>query len=325
MKIKAIPANDNYIKKKYLFNQECHRYIQRIIIKFFERRIGIWPCGFDSDDELFCNQRYGDWPIKIDSKPSRNPWEEPEWMLLSYKKIVSASSEAKPASNSVDENVKNWWKAKSNDREWLKIDLQKLYVVNSIQINFADDIEIDCFPDGVDVFAGLHESKRYIDDRIYFTRWLLEGSIDDKNWFVIADKSNADTDLPHDFIVIENGKRLRYLKLTIIELPYGQNPCISGLRVFGKDENGEMPSKAENVKIIRTDPLSMDVEWTCKNSTGFEILWGNSPDKLYHNYRVFGKNKQEIRALVAGAHYFVRIDSFNESGITHGDVIEVKD
>ena len=28
----------------------------------FERRVGIWPSGFDKDGELFCNQRYGDWP-----------------------------------------------------------------------------------------------------------------------------------------------------------------------------------------------------------------------------------------------------------------------
>ena len=26
----------------------------------FERRVGISPCGLDTDGELFCNQRYGD-------------------------------------------------------------------------------------------------------------------------------------------------------------------------------------------------------------------------------------------------------------------------
>lgn len=31
----------------------------------FERRIGIWPAGFDKDGELFCNQRYGDWPQAV--------------------------------------------------------------------------------------------------------------------------------------------------------------------------------------------------------------------------------------------------------------------
>lgn len=144
--------------------------MQISINHIFERRIGIWPCGFDHDDELFCNQRYGDWPIKIDSKSAKDPWEEPEWMLLSYKKTVTASSEEKPAINAVDESIKTWWKAKSNDHEWLKIDLEKIYVVNSIQLNFADEIVVKGFPDGAVVFDEMAGRRRYIDDRIFYTR-----------------------------------------------------------------------------------------------------------------------------------------------------------
>ncbi len=59
--------------------------------------------------------------------------------------------------------------------------------------------------------------------------------------FVLADKSDAETNLPHDFIVKEEGVQIRYLKLTVFEVPYNQNPCISGLRVFGLG-NGEKPS-----------------------------------------------------------------------------------
>ena len=80
-----------------------------------------------------------------------------------------------------------------------------------------------------------------------------------------------------------------------------------------------------NVKAVKYEPLSMKFEWRCEDAVGFEVLWGCAPDELYHNYRVFGKNEQEIRALVAGSHYYVRIDAFNESGITHGEVVEVKD
>lgn len=303
-----------------------HTSTMRISINHdMERRVGIWPCGFDQDDELFCNQRYGDWPIKVESNKNRNIWEEPEWMLLSYQKVATASSEEKSATNSVDENVRTWWKAKSPTNEWLKIDLQKVLTVNAIQVNFADDVDKPVLPEGAVLFSDFPNHGRYLDDRTFYTRWILEGSLDDKEWFVISDKSKAQTNLPHDLVVIEEGTKMRYVKLTVFELPYGQNACVSGLRVFGKDENGQKPPKVENLKVLRTDPLSMNVEWSCKNATGFEVLWGNSPDKLYHEYRVFGKNKQEIRALVAGAHYYVRVDSFNESGITHGDVVEVKD
>ncbi len=52
---------------------------------------------------------------------------------------------------------------------------------------------------------------------------------------VLEDKSGAVTDLPHDFIVKEQGIKVRYIKLTIYEVPYQQKPCISGLRVFGTE------------------------------------------------------------------------------------------
>ena len=57
----------------------------------FERRIGIWPAGFDADGELFCNQRYGDWPQSVTGE-RKDPWAAPEWMLLSYGKTATASS-----------------------------------------------------------------------------------------------------------------------------------------------------------------------------------------------------------------------------------------
>ncbi len=47
----------------------------------FERRVGIWPAGFDADGELFCNQRYGDWPMKVEDG-KMDPWKNPQWYLL---------------------------------------------------------------------------------------------------------------------------------------------------------------------------------------------------------------------------------------------------
>lgn len=283
----------------------------------FKRRIGIWPCGFDHNGELFCNQRYGDWPIKIPSKSSKDPWEEPEWMLLSYGKTVTASTEKKWQAQK---------KSTSADHQWLKIDLKKIITVNSIQVNLADEIEDVKIPENLSLFSTIEKyGARYIDDRTFPTRWLLEGNIDDENWFLIKDKSKSETSLAHDFVVIEEGRKIMFVKLTVFEMPYGQSACVSGLRIFGKDEEGELPSKVENVKVERSDPLTMTVEWQCKKAVGFEVLWGTKPDKLYHDYRVFGKNRQEIGALVAGSHYYVRVDSFNERGITHGDVIGVFD
>ena len=57
---------------------------------------------------------------------------------------------------------------------------------------------------------------------------------------------------------------------------------------------------------------------------GYEVLWGHTPEKLYHSYRVFGRTQVEIRALMSNVErYYVRIDAFNECGITEGKVFPV--
>lgn len=285
----------------------------------FERRLGIWQSGFDEDGELFCDQRYGDWPLKIDQKP----WDKPEWMLLSYGKTVTASS-GTGLENVTDENILTWWKAETNQvGEWVMVDLGEKCSVHGIQINFADDQLIVNLPKGEQLHSrnGMSVEERFINLKHGQTRWVLEGSCDGITYFVIEDKSKAKTDLSHDFIVREEGVKARYLRLTIIELPYNQTPCVSGLRVFGKVE-GTLPTATSDVQIELVGDLDMTVSWK-SDAISHNILWGYEPDKLYHSYMVFGKKEQKIGALVKGEPLYVRVDSFNEVGITEGQVIKV--
>lgn len=93
-----------------------HTSTMRISVNHeFERRVGIWPAGFDADGELFCNQRYGDWPQSV-TGDRQDPWAAPEWMLLSYGGKTAASSQDQPAQNAVDENIRTWWKAAAGDK-----------------------------------------------------------------------------------------------------------------------------------------------------------------------------------------------------------------
>lgn len=282
----------------------------------FERRVGLWLAGFDSDGELFCNQRYGDWPLSIENV-KMDPWRNPEWYLLSYKKNIIASSyeEGKEAEKATDENVQTWWRAASTKPgEWLKLDLGKEYDVRAIQINFADDkIEIPV-PGEI---RGTTQA-RYIEERDQVTRWILEGSLDGKDYFEVEDKSQVQTNLPHDLIVKEEGIKLRFLKLTIIEIPYNQKACISGLRVFGIGD-GEKPMVPE-FTAVRVSGIDMDVSIKDNGAVGYNILWGHDPNKLYHNYMVFDTEKR-VGALVKGEKYYVRVDAFNESGITEGRIM----
>ncbi len=291
-----------------------HTATMRISVNHdFERRVGIWPAGFDRDGELYCEQRYGDWPVNVE-----DPLKDPDWMLLSVHKNASASScaEGHEADKAVDENVQTWWKPASNERsEWLCLDLGEAMDVHAVQINFADDhIDIPC---PGEIRGG--SQARYIEELDYRTQWKLEGSLDGKEWEVIEDKSSADTDLSHDFIVMEEGRSFRYLRVSDMTVPYDQIPCISGLRVFGK-KAGNKPAVPE-YSAVRTNGIDLEVEIREQDNTlGYTILFGTSPEKLYHSDLVFKAGTHRIGALIEGREYYVRVDAWNESGITEGTV-----
>lgn len=317
-----------------------HAATMRISVNHnFERRVGIWPAGFDGDGELFCNQRYGDWPVSCPENEQEargwNPWRNPEWMLLSYGKQASASSSEKGhrPEFAIDENVQTWWKAdrkreeaKESGLPWLRVDLGKPYDVFAIQINFADESEeIRCCLEQDDdnsggwrhIEEGLQQSQRYIERRHMVIRWILEGSVDGKNYRVLKDKSRTDTGYGHDLVVLETGMELQYIRLTVCELPFGQSPCVSGLRVFGKGD-GVLPRIPE-ADAVRTGDGDFRVRMRAEGAVGYNILWGHEPDKLYHSCMSY-KEECHIGALVQDREYYVRVDAFNESGIREGEV-----
>ena len=286
----------------------------------FERRVGLWRAGFDADGELFCDQRYGDWPQRVTGF-KQDPWQQPAWMLLSAGKTAAASSFAEgcePA-KAAEENVQTWWKAeKAGKDQWLCIDLGKSFDVHAVQVNFADD-KLD-IPVPGEIRPG--SQARYIEEADTVTRWKLCVSEDGENWTVFADKTDVDTDLSHDFIVCEEGLKARYIKLSDVELPYGQAPCVSGLRVFGFGE-GEAP-KVPEFTAVRDGDLDMQVDIKPQeDALGYNILFGSSAEKLYHSFMVFSAGKTRVGALIKGRGYFVRVDAFNECGITEGHTVKL--
>ena len=284
----------------------------------FERRVGIWPAGFDAEGELFCNQRYGDWPLMVGEEET-DPWRKPAWMLLSAHKGATASSSlpGHEPEKAIEENVQTWWRAASNQREeWLMVDLEGEYKVHAVQVNFADDkIEVPC---PGKIRPGTQ--ARYIEEAATCTQWKLECSVDGENWRVLADKTQAISDLSHDFLVWEEGFMAHFLRLSEMSVPYGQNPCVSGLRVFGLGE-GSAP-EAARFTARRIGPLDMEVDIEKEEGAlGYNILFGSRPDKLYHSYMVFTPGTQRVGALIDGRDYYVRVDAFNENGITEGSCV----
>ena len=299
--------------------QWWHVATMRISVRhMFERRIGLFPSGFDQDGELYCNQRFPDWPQHM-SKLRKNPFSDPEWMILSVGAACFASSEkvGHEARNAAVEDIRTDWQAvTATDKEYLCMDLGEVCLVHAVQINFSEGN-----PD-VSHLQSRVTRDRWIDTDVKFTRWLLEGSTDGLNYSTIADKRQAETDLPHDLIVIGKGLSCRYLRLTHIELPYGQNPCVSALRVFGKG-TCRKPKEAK-FEASRISSLNMEIRiQSAKDAVGWVIQFGHEEEKLYHSFMTYEPGNHVIGALVEGEDCYVRVDAFNRKGITYGSVIKL--
>lgn len=281
----------------------------------FERRLGIWPAGFDKDDILYSNTAYGDYPTFL---PSENKGHLSEsfagWMLLNYNKPVQVSSTLGGFQPNliVDEDIKTYWSAKTASKgEYLISDLGEKSTINAIQINYADqDAEIMGKPDTT-------TGHKYI----------IYTSDDNKNWKVAIDKSKSTKDVPHEYIELQKPIVARYLKLENISMPTGKF-AISGFRVFGKG-SGEKPSEVKGFVPLRSAPKikgerrNVWFKWKQEpNADGYVIYFGKSPDKLYGSIMVYGKTEYYFNGLDRSDVYYFQIEAFNNNGI--GPKSEIK-
>lgn len=279
----------------------------------FERRLGLYPTFFDKDGEMSVYTGFGDFPFKIPTKKISDPTELfPKWMLLSYKKPVEVSSELAnhPKTFAADEEIRTYWSAKTGNKgEWLSMDLQKECTVNAIQVNYAEN-----------------ETKIMGRQPDIYYQYILEYSNDGKTWKTLVDKTQNKTDVPHDYIELTKPVKARYIKLTNYHVADGTF-AIADLRVFGNG-GGNAPSEVKiiNLNRLETDRCVVDLSWTkIQGAVGYNIRYGISKDKLYHNYQVLGAESLSIRSLNALQKYYFTIDTFNENGITKGkNVLEIE-
>jgi hypothetical protein len=278
----------------------------------FERRIGIWPAGFDKDDVMWCNTAFGDYPHKLPNslKSSNNASlgdgdSFQGWMLLNYKKpiVVSSTLASYYANNAVDENIKTYWSAAtSNKGEFIQTDLGNVSTVNAVQINYADqDVDSSFLGKSLGVF---HQYKLY-------------SSVDGKKWNILTDKSNNKTDVPHEFVELEKPVQARFIKLENIHMPTGKF-AISGLRVFGNG-NGEKPTVVENFIVLRTekDKRSAYLKWKpVNNAYAYNIYYGTDPKKLYTCIMVHDFNEYWLKTMDNQKYYFFTIEAINENGVS---------
>jgi xylan 1,4-beta-xylosidase len=284
----------------------------------FERRIGIWPAGFDKDDVMYCNTAFGDYPHYA---PDKYPAESQMiqlgypnniygpinyftgWMLLNYNKPVQVSSTLGGylPNNAVDELTKTYWSAATaNKGEWIQTDLGNVSTVNAVQINYADQ-DAEFLGKQTNIF---HQYKMYY-------------SLDAKKWNVLIDKSNSKTDVPHEYVELEKPVQARFIKVENIHMPTGKF-AISGLRVFGNG-NGAKPSAVKGFIVLRTekDKRSAFIKWKpVDNAFAYNIYYGTAPDKLYSCVMVHSNNEYWMKAMDSQKTYYYCIESINENGVS---------
>lgn len=271
----------------------------------FERRIGIWPAGFDKDDVMYMDAAFGDYPHYL---PADSGKGFTGWMLLNYSKPVTVSSTLASyyANFAVDENIKTYWSAATGNKgEWIATDLGSSCTVRAIQLNYADqDVN----------FLGKQQGT--------YHQYKLYQSADGQHWKLLVDKSNNKTDVPHDYIELQNPVQTRYIKLENIHMPGGKF-AISGLRVFGNG-NGNKPDTVKQFIVLRTekDKRSAWLKWSpVDNAYAYNIYMGLAPDKLYNCVMVYSSNEYYCKAMDKEKPYYFTIEAINENGVSARSIV----
>jgi hypothetical protein len=272
-----------------------------------ERRISMFPAGFDKEGQMYSNTRFGDWPHYLPT----GKWDNRDalftgWMLLSYKKPVTVSSQQDTihiAKNLTDEGRQSFWVAKQNKAgEWASIDLGRESEVRALQVNYID-----------------YKNNVFDSDTSVYTLFKIWGSKDGKKWELLRDLTKEPKrDRPCAYIELEKPYKGRFIKYEHVYVK-AQNLAIGEIRVFGNGL-GQAPTTPQKLIAKRQkDERNVDISWEkVPNAVGYNIRWGIEKDKLYQTYQVYADQPTslQIRALNLGQKYYYAIEAFNENGVS---------
>ena len=286
----------------------------------FERRLGVFPAGFDADGVIYTDTYLGDYPQLLPDTDSgrgaRNAGRRapsPDlghnlagWMLLSGGHTVTASStlDGRPASAAVDENAMTWWSARTGDAgEWLSVDLGRAARVYAVQVNL-----------------GEQDTKARGRDSTTYSAWLLEASDDGRAWRTLIDRRASREDRPHFYAQLDAPVRARYLRLTNAHAAAGGRFAVRDLRVFGLAD-GAPPAEVRGLTVARDahDPRTAVLHWSpAARAEGYVVRFGVSPEKLYASWQTGRDTTLTMHGLNRDATYWFVVDAYDGSGVTRG-------
>lgn len=276
------------------------------VLDRFERRICMFPTGFDEDGLLNSDTWQGDYPTRVPNtrraEPMASEWTG--WHLLSRNRPATASSAlpAHPPELAVEEDIRTWWSATSGEPgEWLEIDLGQVCEVAAIQVNFAEQ----------DLICGVEENPA--------ARYQVLGSQDGKHWESLVDQRQNTRDITHDFTVLKGAPQVRHVRLVNAHMPYGGKFAIRGLRVFGSGAGAPPVAPAFTVTRNPDDAREAVIRWQpVPGADGYIVRYGIAAHKLYRANQVYDRCEYVCRSLNVGVAYQVTVDAFNANGYAQG-------
>jgi hypothetical protein len=276
-----------------------------------ERRIGLFPAGFDKDGIPYTRTER-DVPITLpEGKRDQAGEVFVPWGILSEGKPVTASSELPGHETKLasDEDIRTWWSAKTGDAgEWVQVDLGKVEDVRAVQVNLAEQDYEET--GGKDVH-----------------QFVVKASVDGNTWDTVLDERHNDVAVTHDYVQLDRPTRARFVRVENEYMPGGGKFAVSDLRVFGIGD-GPKPTAVTGVRADRDakDRRKIVVRWSpADGATGYLVRYGITKGKWYQHYRVRGGQARELTmySLNAEPPYYFRVDAINENGVTEGtDVTE---
>jgi hypothetical protein len=289
----------------------------------FERRIGMYPAGFEEDGQMYVNTAYGDYPHYLpDTEVDAHKNRFTGWMLLSYGKPVATNSPLVESDVNVvdesgdgymlgqitdfgieqinDEEIRSYWVSVANhDSIYVQVDLEEVMDVNAIQINFQDFKS--------EIFGRPDTLKQ---------QFVISASLDGEEWEVIADYSDIQRDMPHGYIELPEAVEARYIKYDHVHCST-KNLAISEFRGFGNGKEEVLAAPADFTVERQEDRRNALLSWTPNpDAMGYVIYWGIAEDKLNLSAQMYDQASYELRALNTDQGYYYQVEAFNENGIS---------
>jgi hypothetical protein len=276
----------------------------------FERRLGIFPAGFDADGVMRTDTYLGDYPQFLPGVVERPlDGNRTGWMLLSGGRPASASSTLgdRPAAHAFDEDIRTWWSAASGARgEWLRVDLGARARIHAVQVNFGEQ-------DATARGRGVPTRQQYV----------VETSDDGERWSMLIDRSRNTASRPHEYVQLDTAVHARHVRVTNVHTPAGGRFAIRDLRVFGRGA-GEAPAEVGGLTVARdaADQRTATLRWErAPRARSYVVRFGIAPDKLYSSYEVPDVTTLTMNGLNVGVTYYFTVDAVNDVGVARGKTV----